>query len=406
MKLKVLMFGCLMAPLLSLAGGFQINTQGQKSLSMGGSVSSVVLDGSVVFYNPGALAFINQNYFNAGISLIIPNTSFLGKTGVMESMPSQLSAPFSVYAAYAWKPKVNIGLAINTPFGFSSKWDSDWSGRYIVQKSKLKAINIQPTLSYKLNEHFSFGVGPMIMLGKVNMTKALPFESSLGESSIEMNGSGMSVGVNAGLNYVKGKLAFGVAYRTATKIDISGGEASVANVPYSLLQSGAISSSATFESNFTLPSVLSVGIGYHVTEKVVATLDMNYTGWKVVDSLNYIFSDHPQLDCREARNYENAIAFRAGIQYQKSERIALRGGMAFDQTPVQDGYVNPEMPDANRLIYTAGISYKLKGGFSADFSLVYENVKERKEVNNMQSNFNGTYKTNSVVGGLGLQYEF
>jgi long-chain fatty acid transport protein len=406
MKLKVLMFGCLVAPLLSFAGGFQINTQGQKSTSMGGSVSSVALDGSVVFYNPGALAFINHSYFNAGVSLIVPKTSYLGQSGVKESMPGQVYTPFSLYAAYAWKPKVNVGLAINTPFGLGTKWDSNWSGRYITQEAKLNALNIQPTLSYKFNDHLSIGVGPMIVLGNADLTKALPYTSSAGDAVVELKGTGTSVGANAGINYINGNYSLGIAYRTSTKIDISSGDASFTNVPNSLLQIGTIPSSASFETSVTLPSVLSVGMGYNVTPKVLITLDMNYTGWKVYDSLNFIFADNAQLDSRQARNYKNAVAVRAGIQYIKTDRITLRAGLAFDQTPVQDGYVSPELPDANRLIYAAGLSYKLKGNFSVDFSLMYENVKERKEVDNMQTNFNGTYKTNLVVGGLGLQYEF
>ncbi len=400
------MFGCLFAPLLSLAGGFQINTQGQKSTSMGGSVSSVALDGSVVFYNPGALAFINHSYFNAGVSLIVPETSFLGHTGVKETMPGQIYTPFSLYAAYTWKTKVNIGLAINTPFGLGTKWDSNWSGRYITQSAKLNAINIQPTLSYKFNDHLSIGAGPMIVLSNADLTKALPYSSNAGDAIVELKGSGTSLGANAGINFVNGNFVVGIAYRTSTKIDISSGEASFTNVPSSLMQNGTIPSSATFKTSVTLPSVFSIGIGYSVTPKVLVTLDMNYTGWKAYDSLNFIFSDDAQFDSRQGKNYKNALALRAGIQYKQTERTTLRAGLAFDETPVQDGYVSPELPDANRLICAAGISYKLKGNFSADFSLMYENVKERKEVNNIQSNFKGTYKTNLVVGGLGLQYEF
>ena len=59
----------------------------------------------------------------------------------------------------------------------------------------------------------------------------------------------------------------------------------------------------------------------------------------------------------------------------------------------------------NKFTYTAGGSYKLKNNFSADAFVGYSAIKERKEVKNI-NNFNGTYKSNMFIGGIGLNYEF
>ena len=86
--------------------------------------------------------------------------------------------------------------------------------------------------------------------------------------------------------------------------------------------------------------------------------------------------------------------------------MQLRGGIGYDQSPVPDGYVNPEMPEADKVVIGVGCTYKLKKGWSVEGSFAFEDLRERKEERNKQENINGTYKSYIYVLGLGLQYQF
>ena len=73
---------------------------------------------------------------------------------------------------------------------------------------------------------------------------------------------------------------------------------------------------------------------------------------------------------------------------------------------MEDGYLNPKNPDASRVSVSSGFNYKLKKSLNLEGSLVLGSSKERKESNNIQYNFNGTYKTFNYLLGIGLQYAF
>jgi long-chain fatty acid transport protein len=374
---------------------------------MGGSVTGYALDASVAFFNPGALTALDTNYFNAGISLVRPNSSFLGKYDKQEDMASQLYTPFSVYGSYKLKSKWAAGLSVNTPFGLGTKWKDDWSGRFITQSARLTTVYIQPTIAYQLSSIVSVGAGPVMVLGRADLRKAIPVadaEHPFAQSELKGNGNGY--GFNVGIYATEGKISLGLDYRSKVKIDLKDGTATFDNVPASLIANGTFPTSTSFNSSLELPSVLSLGVGYKVSDVLQLTFDFNYTGWKVYDSLNFEFKDHPSLNSYNERNYKNVFAVRFGGKYKWNTKTQFMGGLAYDQSPVQDGFVNPELPDANKVILSCGVAYQWKKSLSVGASFMFENLTERKEMHNAADNFNGTYKSFIYILGLGVQYAF
>jgi long-chain fatty acid transport protein len=63
---------------------------------------------------------------------------------------SPVSTPFAAYGLFEIKDssKLKIGLAIYTPFGSTVQWEDGWTGRFALTRLELRAIFIQPTLSY------------------------------------------------------------------------------------------------------------------------------------------------------------------------------------------------------------------------------------------------------------------
>lgn len=401
---------CLLFPVSLSAGGFQVNTQGQKASAMGGSVSGKALDASTVFYNPGGMNMLDSNrlYINAGFSLIMPKTSFLSPYSGVEEMSSQLYTPFHLYASRTINSKWAAGLSVNTPFGLGSKWEDDWSGRYITVETRLNSIFIQPAVSYRITNKVSFGAGPVFGIGWAKLNRGVPVSSSPGSNgSIELKGGSSGFGFNAGLMGDFGKWTAGLDYRSEISFDIEDGEAEFSNIPSSLVGNGSFPSGSTsWKTSLTLPAVASAGLSYKVNDALFLTGDFNYTFWESYDQLSISFPDFSALNSVSPRKYDNSWAVRAGFQYRSSEKLTYRGGLAYDQSPVPDGYLNPELPDADKLIVSAGASYSLKNGLVLEGSFVFENLQERRENSNVEHRFNGTYKTYLYILGLGVQYVF
>lgn len=406
MKLIVMLCWCLITPLAMLAGGFESTAQNPKTAGMGGSIAGYALDGSAVFYNPASMAFLNKNYFNAGASVLIPKTAYLGKSGKTEFVSDKKYLPFNFYGTYKIKELTTIGLSINSPFGIGAEWEKNWSGRYIVQKSRFSTINIQPTIAYKISELWSFGVGPVIMMGRMQQENALPVENLSGESTLKLDGKGVGFGVNAGIYRQEGKVSVGLTYRSGSTIKIKDGSADFDNIPNSLVLNNTYPSSTNFSTEFCVPTVISAGLGYQLKETILLTLDYSFYNWKPFDSYNIEYKDFENLSTSTKNNFENSFSISAGVQFKKSEKVSLRSGVGFDQSPMQDGYLDPRMPDANKFMFSCGVSYKLKKNFSLDGSFTFKDFKERKGSSGLSDNFNGTYKTYQYIIGIGLQYAF
>jgi long-chain fatty acid transport protein len=390
-------------------GGFQINTQSQKAVSMGGSLTGVALDGSVAFFNPGGMVFLKKSSAVIGATGIVPKSAYLSPlSGTQTDMKSQTFLPFHVYGAFKLNEKLAVGLSINTPYGLGTKWNKDWEGRYISQEAKLTSIYFQPTVAYKLSEKFGIGAGFVYARGTASIKKAIPVESSTTTyGTAKFDGSGDNIGFNAGIQVkFSDELSAGISYRSKIKIEVKDGDATFTDIPASL--NGQFPGSTTFNTIVNLPSVLSVAAGYYVTKELLVHLETNLTGWSSFDSLNFTFPDeYASLNAsgKNGRNYKDAIAVRAGVQYSATKKLDLRVGAAFDQSPVKDGYVSPDLPDANKYSFGLGLTFKITEALHIDLSYLFETLSERQDVNK-ETMFGGSYKTLIHAAGLGINFDF
>src|SRR6187402_3168626 len=114
-KLLLLLLACL--PVMAFAQGFQVNLEGQKQIGMGHTGTGLLQDGASVFFNPGAMAMLPQNYIQGGISPLIFKSDF-NPSGTNDQYytKNKIATPFSGYAV--WGPKNapwKFGVGIYTP---------------------------------------------------------------------------------------------------------------------------------------------------------------------------------------------------------------------------------------------------------------------------------------------------
>lgn len=397
----------MMWPAVTKAQGFQVNLQGQVQQGMGGAGTGLVQDGAVLFFNPGGASFFAHNTINAGVSPTIPNGTFLdANTGQSYKTTSPVSYPFAAYALYGLKDSsaLKFGIAAYTPFGSTVEWENGWAGRFALTHLQLQSIFIQPTASYRIAKGLGVGVGLILATGKVNLQKDIPVVDANGNyGHAELSGKARGFGFNAGIYYQPiDMLSIGLSYRSQVNMEVTDGDATF-TVP------GALQSNfpnGSFTSTLPLPQVVTLGFGLKPTSKLAFALDINFVGWSAYDTLAFDYTNNtPTLvDTKSARMYENSFAFRLGGQYKILDQLSARLGIAYGLTPVKDGYQTPETPDANRINYTAGIGYNLGKGFGADASFLFTTLK--REGTNLETNLSGTYKTNVVIPGLSLHYNF
>ncbi len=395
---------------VTLAGGFQINLQGQKQTGMGHAGTGLCMDNATILFNPGAMSFLDSlRGFTLGASFIMPRTTYLEPyPGTYTSnIEKNTGTPITLYAVYKFKKtaKWNVGLGVYNPFGSKVQWPDDWKGQFLIREIDLKTFFIQPTVSYKLNDKIGLGVGFVYATGSFALRKGVPIQDTLGNyGEGTLNGKASGYGFNAGIYFkANEKLSIGFDYRSQVNVSVDGGSAEF-TVPSSVSN---YFPTTTFSTGLSLPQVATLGLGYKFNSKLIVALDVNFIGWKSYDSLIIDFADNTDKlkDIHSAREYQNSYIFRLGAQYELNEKWSARLGAYYDMSPVKAGYLTPETPDADKIGITAGATFKVTKKIFVDASLLYIEGLKRTDTN-LETQFGGTYKSKAVVPGIAISYVF
>lgn len=416
MKLKSLLLagGALLAGTAASAGGYQVTLAGQKNNGMGGVGVGLSLDQAAMFYNPGALAMVKDRGVQVGVNATLARQAFVAEGGsTQRQLRNSTVTPFNFYAGFGpAEGKFRAGIAVYTPFGSKLQYAEGWEGRTSLTDIDLKSIFVQPTISYAITDKLSVGAGLVVLaFGSVNLQRDIPFPDSFGR--IELDGDAeRKIGFNAGIFFKPSdKLSVGINYRSKIDAEVKDGDVTYRNVPAGFLSRFE---ATKFSATLPLVATTSIGIGIMPNENLTIGLDANYAEWSAYKTLDFTFDKqiNGSTTSSSKRFYDDALTFRVGGQYKLTSGLTVRAGGAYDFSPVKDGYVTPETPDADRISGTLGASYAFGEKFSVDLSAQYVSLKKRTQTqaelinNGTTDRIAGTYKTTIVVPGLGLNYNF
>ena len=403
-----------LASAVTYAGGYRVGVQGQRALAMGHTGVAVVNSAELGFFNPAGLVHLeNQLTISAGVSAVFAEVAWQNSTtGEMARTDNPAGTPFYFNASYKLNENLALGLSVYTPYGSTVKWEDDWAGSHLVNNIQLQAIYIQPLVSYEIADFFSIGGGPIFVTGSVNFNRNLTrtlsdIDGNRSNVTIDASGVnewGWSVG---GLFTFTEDLRLGVNYRSEIIMNAEGGEADFANIPNTPL---APFQDTTFDAELPLPAELTAGLSYQLNDKWLLAFDYNRTFWGVYESLDITFANG--TTSTNPRAYEDSSTWRFGAQYEATDKLTLRAGYYFDESPVQEGYFAPETPRNDSMGFTAGLSLDVTSRLAIDASFAYIRFDEVDasydhyvDENGQNVPFGGTYKSVAFIPGIGVTYK-
>lgn len=440
------------------AEGYQVNVLSTKQTGMGHVGVGMKLGTESMHFNPAALVFMKHAFdFSVGVSAVSAHAKY-SHDGYAEKTENPLSTPLYAYAGFKVYDNFAAGIALTTPYGSSLKWPRDWKGSNLIQDIALRSYVLQPTFSYKITDKLSIGAGLDLAIGNVKLSRALfsPAEfQDLGNAltgvvpesmiklirqyegvvpvSATLDGKAkVHAGFNVGVMFdVSEKVTVGASYRSKIKMKVKEGNAElnyvsrkVEDLFITLEQATAGSpipirvppmNEGTFKAELPLPSNTTLGVSYRPTNRWELALDLQYVGWQAYDSLNVQFTQNVLngYSIKAEKDYKNTIIARVGAQYETTDRLDLRAGVYFDQSPIRSGNYNPETPGMNKLGLSAGLTFEPVNHLQIDFAFLYIQGFSRNGSYNLTNVitgadevFEGKYKSNAITASLGIAYRF
>src|SRR5581483_4650720 len=159
------------------ASAFALQEQNASGLgnSFAGQAATAENAGTI-YFNPAGMSFLPAGpQLSLGGDYIKPSTKFsdggstaagfpgaaatqrpLGSNGGEAGNPAFVP---NLYFATDIARNLKAGVGISVPFGLATEYDSDWIGRFQAIKSEIQAVNINPSVSWKMNDRTALGFG-------------------------------------------------------------------------------------------------------------------------------------------------------------------------------------------------------------------------------------------------------
>ena len=395
------------------AAGFALVQQGTAAMGQGNAFVAEANDASAIFYNPAGLNQIKRAQVYQGSFFNFPDREYSG--GGQDSQTNHRFYPsLTAYVAIPVHDRVALGLGFFSPFGMGTAWPPTWAGRYITTFSSLKTYSLNPVVSVKVLENLSLAAGFDVLWSQVSLKRKTPVVvrgRAFPDAEIGLTGEGNGAGYNFGLHYEPlSGVKLGVAYRSQIKVSHSGG-LSTALPPQ--LGPGPTSGG---QASIVYPPSLTMGIAYSRFKPFTFEFDTTWTGWSTYNKLKVNLDTPVPVNGVLAttiaipKNWHDTWAFRFGANYAVNEMMKIRAGYIYDLTPVPDSTFDPQVPDANRHIFTVGTDLKIQRftlGIAYNYILSESRTKSNSVVfNGVPAPLQANGRYNSDVHSLGLSWSF
>ena len=422
--------GLLLLSQATFASGFQLREQSpaMQGLSFAGSTAKGD-DLGTLFFNPAGMSRLEGTRLMVGASYIAPSaemslestTAALGGGGMpaMSDGNGGDAGVSAVLPTFYMKTDtrydgVDVGLAIMAPFGLATEYDDGWAGRYYALKSELQTVNIQPTISYKMNPKLAVGVGLNIQRAEAELTNAVNYSAIAGGAAFA-DGHSRLEGYDWGYGYTLGimyepvpETRIGLSYRSRVKHTLEG-DIEFSNLPGALAGVSALQD-ADVDAALTTPDTLSLGIHHQVNDRLSVMADVAYTNWSVFENLTVTESAGGQIRQNVEEKWTETLFSAIGAEYIYDDKTVLRAGVAYDESPVVTGNHTFRIPDTDRLWVSAGFSHQLKDNVTLDlgYSHIFTDELTITEGTdpNLRGVVSGTYESDVDILAVGLRYKF
>jgi long-chain fatty acid transport protein len=384
--LRLVLLPLLLSPVRALAGGFEVYDQSPSGTGMAGAVSAKADDPSALFYNPAGIA-LHDSADGVQLGATLAFTQFSSRS--LDARPITTNSAGGVdflpqvYASTHLGQRIAVGVALFPQFGAGVRWNEKGSttdtagnpveplfpGRFVAQNTQLQALTINPSIGFRPNDRLAFGGGIDVVLASLELDRSVRFADVEGKAQV--GGSARGVGFNAGVLAVviPHRVAAAIAYRSAVGLSFDDLRAHFEAPPE--LKANVYDQNA--RTNLTLPHNFTFGLAFFPTEGLAITTDLHYTLWSELDKLVVAFPEGKTPAIEALQHWHDSWSARIGGEFAHKlgpGRLAVRGGFAYDLTPIPADTLNPAVPLADRLAVSVGVGYTVRGfGLAASYIL-------------------------------------
>lgn len=392
------------------AAGFSLVDQGGRGLgsAYAGEVA-IAEDATTIAFNPAGLTRLPGGQMAVTGHVLALDVTFEnhGSTvgarfgggplhGAADASTSPVGVAPMTDVSYQLTPRWWVGFGMLAPFGFRTKWNRQWVGRYHADDSELKTIELAPTVAFKATDRLSLGASLTVQYADARLSSALDMGgicelnldqigappgtcSTLGldvqkvDGFVDIDGQSWGVGYQLGVLYeFAANTRVGLSYRSMVRHELGGTAHFTVPPKASILQSTGALRTTGSEFVLDLPEVVRLAVYHELDTRWAVMAGVAWTHWARFDDVVVQFDNPAQPALEQPEDWHDAWRIALGVSRRVGERWVVQLGTSYDQSPVPSATLRtPRIPDSDRVWLTTGVGYRITDRLRLDVSYAH-----------------------------------
>ncbi|EGR4341133.1 TPA: outer membrane protein transport protein [Vibrio cholerae] len=410
-------FGLASVSTFTQAAGFQLAEYSATGLGRAYAGEAAMADNaSAQWRNPAMLTYLEGTQVSAGAIYVNPNVDVqgtvnhaqLGKTHASSNDFAHDAVIPNFYLSRQLNEQVALGFALGTNYGMETDLGTEFAASHFGNQASVISKEANLNIAYQILPQLSIGGGVRYVMGEghfgatapaknlirhpvTNNVMTLPKGTTLKYMEGEDNSWGWQVGSAWQINQDH---RVGFAYKSEVVMDFEG---HAEGVSYGSYKPGMMS--------VTLPATAELASFHQLNDQWAIHASINWTDWSSFKELTAVFPE--KSDLIKSENWEDNYRFALGTTYQYDAKLALRAGVAYDTSAVDDKNRTATIPETDRTWVSVGGSYVATPQLTLDAGFTYifakdATINEPRDASDQTAAAIGGAFTGNVSGNVWL----
>jgi len=351
--------------------------------SMGGAATACPLDAAgALHWNPATISGLSSSEIAFGMEMILPSSSVSSTAGPYSatdsSEPGTIPVPTMAFVHKNPDSPWSWGIGIYGIGGSAVNYAADPLNPVLMPQPRglgqlaanVDIMQVAPMLSYQLNDHWSFGFGPTLTMGKLYATPLF-----LGPKYGEGQNKEWAAGV--GTRYVwGGGCQAGLFCKTDSGWNYGASIKSPQWIePFRYKSQDDNGRPVTIDFDMDYPLIASIGTAYTGFEKWIFACDLRYFDYSNTPGFRHIgFSPD---GAAQGLQWNSVMSMSLGAQRQITDRLTARMGYCFNENPIDSAAAQTNVASPLIIMHTlsTGVSYMFEHDWllSLSYTHCFEN---------------------------------
>ncbi|EOX4224432.1 outer membrane protein transport protein [Vibrio cholerae] len=410
-------FGLASVSSFTQAAGFQLAEYSATGLGRAYAGEAAMADNaSAQWRNPAMLTYLEGTQVSAGAIYVNPNVDVegtvnhaqLGKTHASSNDFAHDAVIPNFYLSHQLNEQMALGFALGTNYGMETDLGTEFAASHFGNQASVISKEANLNIAYQILPQLSIGGGVRYVMGEghfgatapaknlirhpvTNNVMTLPKGTTLKYMEGEDNSWGWQVGSAWQINQDH---RVGFAYKSEVVMDFEG---HAEGVSYGSYKPGMMS--------VTLPATAELASFHQLNDQWAIHASINWTDWSSFKELTAVFPE--KSDLIKSENWEDNYRFALGTTYQYDAKLALRAGVAYDTSAVDDKNRTATIPETDRTWVSVGGSYIATPQLTLDAGFTYifakdATINEPRDASDQTAAAIGGAFTGNVSGNVWL----